>query len=89
MGKYHCTADLLLYCLDSSHLIKLKETYCWVESKAVKVEVSPGLVVMRGDARSKGCGFKSRHHIFVVKICNVCLKRPEINEKEAGVGTFF
>ena len=23
-------------------------------------------------------------HIFVVKICNVCLKRLKINEKEAG-----
>ena len=28
-------------------------------------------------------------HIFGVKICNVCLKRPKINEKEAGVGPFF
>ena len=28
-------------------------------------------------------------HLFVVKICNVCLKRPKINEKEAGVGTFL
>ena len=28
-------------------------------------------------------------HIFVVKICNVCLKRPKINKKEAGVGPFF
>ena len=27
-------------------------------------------------------------HIFVVKICNVCLKRPKINEKEAGVEPF-
>ena len=27
-------------------------------------------------------------HIFVVKICNVCSKRPKINEKEAGVGPF-
>ena len=27
-------------------------------------------------------------HIFVVKICNVCLKRLKINEKEAGVGPF-
>ena len=26
--------------------------------------------------------------IFAVKICNVCLKRPKINEKEAGVGPF-
>ena len=28
-------------------------------------------------------------HIFVVKICNVCLKRPKITEKEAGVIPFF
>ena len=28
-------------------------------------------------------------HIFVVKDCNVCLKRPKINEKEAEVGSFF
>ena len=28
-------------------------------------------------------------HIFVVKICNVCLKRPKINKKEAGVGPFL
>ena len=27
-------------------------------------------------------------HIFVVKICGVCLKRPKINEKEAGVCSF-
>ena len=59
---------------------------------------SPGLVVMGGESRSKGRGFDSRHPIldghfftifhklFVVKICNVCLKRPKINEKEAGVG---
>ena len=54
-------------------------------------------MVMGGDSRSKGCGFKSRHrildghfsHIFVVKICNVCLKRPKKNEKEAGVGPFL
>ena len=55
---------------------------------------SPGLVVMGGGSRSKGRGFESRHHIldghfshiFVVKICNVCLKRPKIIEKEARVG---
>ena len=53
-------------------------------------------MVMGGDSCSKGRGFESRHHIldghfshiFVVKICNVCLKRPKINEKEAGVGPF-
>ena len=28
-------------------------------------------------------------HIFVVKICNVCLKRPKINKKEAEVGPFL
>ena len=27
-------------------------------------------------------------HIFVVKICNVFLKRPKINEKEAGLAHF-
>ena len=51
---------------------------------------------MGGDSRSEGHGFKSQHrildgifsHIFVVTICNVCLKRPKINEKEAGVGPF-
>ena len=28
-------------------------------------------------------------HLFVVKIRIVCLKRPKINEKEAGVGPFL
>ena len=28
-------------------------------------------------------------HIFVVKICNVCLKRLKINKNEAGVYPFF
>ena len=54
-------------------------------------------MVMGRDSRSKGCGFVSRHHIldghfshlFVVKKFNVCLKRPKINKKEAGVGAFF
>ena len=56
---------------------------------------SPGLVVMGGDSRSEGRGFESRHrildgHFFTYcKNCNVCLKRPKINEKEAGVGPFF
>ena len=54
--------------------------------------------VMGGDSRSEGRGFESRHyilyghfsHIFVVKNCDdVCLKRPKINEKEAGVVPFF
>ena len=59
---------------------------------------SPGLVVKGGDSRSEGGGFEpwgcilDGHdifsHIFVVKICNFCLKRPKISEKEAGVGSF-
>ena len=57
---------------------------------------SPGLVVMGGDSRSKGCGFESRHrildghfsHIFVVKIVLFVWKRPKINEKEAGDGPY-
>ena len=52
---------------------------------------------MVGDSRSKGRGFKSWHcildghfsHIFVAKICNVCLKRPKINEKGAGLAHFY
>ena len=28
-------------------------------------------------------------HIFVVKMCNVCLNSPKINDKEAGVGPFL
>ena len=46
---------------------------------------SPGLVVMGGDSRSECCGFEDRildghfSQIFVVKICNVCLKSPKIN----------
>ena len=58
---------------------------------------SPGFVVMERDSRSEGCGFESRHcildgHFFTYtcrKNCNaVCLKRPKINEKQAGVGPF-
>ena len=54
-------------------------------------------MVMGGDSRSEGCGFESRCHILdghfftliCCKNCIVCLKRPKINEKEAGVGPFF
>ena len=54
-------------------------------------------MVMGRDSRSKGRGFESRHrildghfsHIFVVKICNVCLKRPKINEKRPGMAHFL
>ena len=46
-------------------------------------------MVMRGDTRSEGCGFKSQHRIldghfsqiFAVKHLNVCLKRLKINDK--------
>ena len=42
-------------------------------------------------------GFESRHHILdgdfftyiYCKNCSVCLKRPKINEKEAGMGPFL
>ena len=51
---------------------------------------------MGRDSRSEGRGFESQHcildgHFFKYicgKNCNVCLKRPKINEKEAGVGPF-
>ena len=54
-------------------------------------------MVMGRDSRSEGRGFESRHrildgHFFTYiccKNCNVCLKRPKINEKEAGVGPFL
>ena len=50
--------------------------------------------VMGDDSCSKGCGFESQGHILdghfftliCYKNCIVCLKRPKINEKEAGVG---
>ena len=53
-------------------------------------------MVLGGDSHSEGRGFESQHHfldghfshIFVVNICNVCLKRPKINEKEAGLAHF-
>ena len=59
---------------------------------------SPGVVVMGGDSCSKDCRFESRYclldgHFFTLicsKNCfNVCLKRPSIDEKEAGVGHLF
>ena len=53
-------------------------------------------MVMGRDSHSKGRVFESWHrildghfsHIFVVKNCTVCLKRPK-NEKEARIGPFF
>ena len=47
-------------------------------------------MVMGIDSRSKGCILDG--HFFTYYCCydcNVCLKRPKINEKEAGVGPFF
>ena len=46
---------------------------------------------------SEGCGFESQHrrldgHFFTYiccKNCNICLKRPKINENEAKVGPFL
>ena len=55
-------------------------------------------MVMGRDSHSEGRGFKFQHHIldghFFTCICckncnDICLKRPKINEKEAGVGPFF
>ena len=58
---------------------------------------SPGLADMGGDSHSEGRGFESRRHILdghdffhiCCKNCIVCLKKPKINETEAGVGPFF
>ena len=52
---------------------------------------------MGGDSCFKGCWFKSQHcildgHFFTLICCknrNVCLRRPKINEKEAGDGPFL
>ena len=54
--------------------------------------------VMGRDSHSKGRGFESQHRILdgqfftytCCKHCNdVCLKRPEINEQEAGLAHFY
>ena len=53
---------------------------------------------MGGDSHSEDRGFKSGYRIldghFSTYICckncnDVCLNRPKINEKDAGVGPFF
>ena len=57
---------------------------------------SPGLVVMGGESCSKGCEFKSRHHLLdghfftfiCYKNCNV-FEKDENKWKEAGAGPFF
>ena len=53
-------------------------------------------MVMVENSRSEGCGFESNaiywmdiFHINLLYNCiDVCLKRPKINEKEAGDGSF-
>ena len=53
-------------------------------------------MVMGDESLSRGRGFKSRRCILdgleIFSHCqnciDVCLKRPKINEKEAGVGPF-
>ena len=59
---------------------------------------SRGLVVMGGDSCSKGHGLNPSagywmemtfFTLICCKNCIVCLKRPKINEKEAGVGPFL
>ena len=54
-------------------------------------------MVMGRDSHYIGRGFEYRHgildgHFFTYiccRNCNVCLKRPKINEKETGEGPFF
>ena len=44
------------------------------------------------DSCSRGHGFESQRRILdehFAKICIVCLKRPKINEKEAGLAHFL
>ena len=45
-------------------------------------------MVMGNDSCFRVCGFESWQHILDCKNCIICLKRPKINKKEAGVGTF-
>ena len=52
------------------------------------LQIGHGLAAMGRDSRTEGRGFKS--HLFVVKIVMIfCLKRPKINEKEAGGWPIF
>ena len=52
---------------------------------------------MGDDSCLRGRGFESQRHILdgqvftliFSKNCIVCLKRPKINDKEAGVGPFL
>ena len=57
---------------------------------------SHGLVVMGDDSYSKGCGFKSQHHIldghflhlFVVKIVLFVSKDRKSTKKKPGIAIF-
>ena len=71
----------------------LLSTQVEASNKFLHLGGSPGLVVMGGDSRSEGRGFKSKCHIldghfFTLICCNIVLmfvwKRPKINKKEAG-----
>ena len=53
----------------------------------------PGVVIMGGDSYSGGRGFQWMDMTFFTMICCknciVCLKRPNINEKEPGMAYFL
>ena len=57
--------------------------------------MGPGLVIMGDNSCREGRGFETQHlildgHFYTLiccKNCNLCLKRPKINEKEAGIVT--
>ena len=54
-------------------------------------------MVMGDNSCTKGCGFKSQccildghfSTLICCKNCNVCLKRPKINEIDAGLANFL
>ena len=78
------------------HMLSLTLSFSFSQAHTCSLGGSPGLVVMGVDSRSNGRGFESRYRIldghFTLICCKkiiVCLKRPKINEKEAGVGPFY
>ena len=84
---YRCPNTLLIKC-----------KICINKVTALSMDGSPGLVVMRGDSRSGGCGFESQcrlldGHFFTLIWCKLywlfLWKRLKINEKETGDGPFF
>ena len=91
-GSVHVALRRNQSCKKTKHLLIAKSL-----SNYKVVGWEPCLVVMGKDSRFKGRGFESRHHILdghfftyiCCKNCNVCLKRPKINKKEAGVGPFY